>query len=60
MALVELFGGAKRKSPPAWSPAGLGVFLEISLAVTSGHGSPPTWKFHDGGDGRDEGCSASE
>jgi hypothetical protein len=39
---------------------GLGVFLEISLAVTSGHGSPPTWKFHDGGDGRDEGCSASD
>jgi hypothetical protein len=54
------FSEDKTKKPTGLVAGGLGVFLEISLAVTSGHGSPPTWKFHDGGDGRDEGCSASD
>jgi hypothetical protein len=36
------------------------LILSISLAATSGHGSPPAWMFHDDGGVRDGGGSASE
>jgi hypothetical protein len=49
----------------AKKPAGLGRrrasgFFDLSGRFRSGHSSPPAWRFHDGGDDRDGGCSASD
>jgi hypothetical protein len=45
-------------SPLALVAGGL-VLVSISLAVTSGHGSPPAWMSHDDDGVRDGGDSAS-
>jgi DNA uptake protein ComE-like DNA-binding protein len=50
---------AQQKARQRWSPAGF-WYLPISLAVTSGHGSPPAWMSHDDDGDRDGGGSASD
>jgi hypothetical protein len=35
-------------------------FIRSLWPFTSGHGSPPAWSFHDDGDDRDGGGSASD
>src|SRR5271165_5141539 len=47
------------KSPPALFAGGLASFRSL-WPFRSGHGSPPAWESHDGGDDRDCGGFASD
>src|SRR5665213_3681965 len=51
---------AQMKKPAGRVAGGLGCCLISVALLRSGHSSPPAWSVHDGGDGRDEGGSASD
>jgi hypothetical protein len=61
LLIFPVFGFLPRSKKPAsvGRRRASGIF-SISLAVTSGHGSPPAWMSHDDGGDRDGGGSASD